>query len=308
MSAFSSVDLDGFRVRAAEAGDVEAVAALMGAQNTRDYGAPGISKEDLRRRWEGLDLSQDTWLALTAGGELAGYAELRPDPPESYDVALYLADGPRQMELGAALLELAGRRATPSLPIYSHISAANPLGVQIFSSAGYRSQLSFLIMERILDTPPEAAQWASGISVRPFVRGQDEQAVYLVDEEAALDKGYHAPLSFDGWSRRMSLNSPRFDPGLWFLACQAEAIAGEALNLYHPETQTAWVDHLSVLRAWRKQGLGQALLLHSFGEFFRRGIRRVRLSVDSQSLTNAPRLYARVGMETVQEYHVFKKG
>jgi ribosomal protein S18 acetylase RimI-like enzyme len=80
-----------------------------------------------------------------------------------------------------------------------------------------------------------------------------------------------------------------------------------ALNVFVKESNTGWVDHLSVRQAWRKRGIGKALLLHSFAEFYRRGIQHIKLSVDSKSLTNAPRLYESVGMKTVQQYHIYRK-
>jgi mycothiol synthase len=67
------------------------------------------------------------------------------------------------------------------------------------------------------------------------------------------------------------------------------------------------VDHLGVLREWRNQGIGTALLYHTFGVFYGRGFHKVKLSVDSSSLTNAPRLYERAGMHTTQKYHIFSK-
>jgi ribosomal protein S18 acetylase RimI-like enzyme len=105
----------------------------------------------------------------------------------------------------------------------------------------------------------------------------------------------------------MKMEDESFDPDLWFLACQDNEIVGVALNLYHKDSETGWVDHLGVRRAWRKRGIGKALLLHSFGEFYRRGIRKIKLSVDSKSLTNAPRLYENVGMSTVGQYHIYRK-
>jgi ribosomal protein S18 acetylase RimI-like enzyme len=56
-----------------------------------------------------------------------------------------------------------------------------------------------------------------------------------------------------------------------------------------------------VRRTWRKQGLGLALLLHTFGEFYRREKPRVGLGVDAQSLTGALRLYERAGMHSDPE-------
>jgi len=40
---------------------------------------------------------------------------------------------------------------------------------------------------------------------------------------------------------------------------------------------------------------------------YRRGIPKIKLSVDSKSLTHAPRLYESVGMKTVQQYHIYRK-
>jgi len=308
MTSAQPIPLSGYSLRPAEPGDIDLVVALMVEQNTRDYGEPGVSSEILRARWEMLELAKNTWLAFASGGNLAGYAELIPDLPDSFDVNLYLADGPRQVELGAYLLGLAEQNATPALPIYSRVSTANAAGMQIFREAGFASRLSFLIMKRTLEIAPEPARWMPGLTVRTFAPGKDAQAVYQLDEEASIDKGYHAPLTFEQWAKRMNLNAAEFDPDLWFLACRGDEIAGVALNFYAAASKTGWIDHLSVLRQWRNQGIGKALLLHSFAEFQRRGIQQVCLSVDSKSLTNAPRLYAQVGMETILEYHIFKKG
>ena len=122
------------------------------------------------------------------------------------------------------LLQQAESRATArhgnpvGCALYGRASAATPHVLQSFHHAGYRTQLSFLMMERTLDTPLELAVWLEQTTVGSFVREQDEQAVYEADEEAALDKGYHTPLTFEQWAERMNLNAISFDPGLWFVA------------------------------------------------------------------------------------------
>ena len=152
-----------------------------------------------------------------------------------------------------------------------------------------------------------AAVWPEGIVARPVQPNQDEQATYATDEAASLDKGYANPLSFDSWTKRMSLHTERFDPNLWFLACHGEEVVGVALNFFLPEQNCGLIDHLGVRRQWRGQGIGLALLQHSFAAFFARGVPKVQLSVDSGSLTNAPRLYEKAGMKTVQTYHIYSK-
>jgi ribosomal protein S18 acetylase RimI-like enzyme len=75
-----------------------------------------------------------------------------------------------------------------------------------------------------------------------------------------------------------------------------------AAGLYGSELPAAgYVDSLGTLRAYRGRGLGRALLLTSFAEFYRRGHRKVTLGVDAESPTGALGLYESAGMTAEQE-------
>ena len=292
-------------VRPAKSGDIEAVYDLIAKQNTMDYGNALRTIDDLKKSWQNINIENDTCTAH-ADGHLAGYAELL----EGDSLYIYLADRGNTdlaFQLMTILEEKALVHKTEKVRLFTKISEKNNTLLQLFASKGYRSNLSFLMMELEMDGPPPAPEPVEGIAVRTFVRGQDEQATYRADEEAAEDKGYHDPLSFEDWIKRMRMDQDSFDPGLWLLACEENEIAGIALNVYDKESNVGWVDHLSVRRIWRRKGIGRALLLHSFGEFYRRGVRTVKLNVDSKSLTNAPRLYEQVGMKTIQQYHIYTK-
>jgi GNAT superfamily N-acetyltransferase len=292
-----------YSVRPATIRDIEAVYALIAAQNLNDFGDANITLDGLHRRWQKTLFEKQTCMAY-ADGELEGYAELRDgDSP-----FIYLVDK-NNIDLGFQLLMVLEDFAKDNkvVELSTQISARNQTLLELFLLNGYHSNLSFLIMELMMTEPPAAPEWAEGIQVRSFIRGQDEQATFRADEEAAEDKGYHEPLDFDGWSKRMGLGSERFDSGLWFLACDGNEIAGVALNYHDRRSDSGWVDHLGVRRDWRKKGIGKALLLHTFGEFYRRGVKHIKLSVDSKSLTNAPHLYESVGMKTIHEYHIYRK-
>ncbi|HET7143824.1 MAG TPA: GNAT family N-acetyltransferase, partial [Anaerolineales bacterium] len=191
--------------------------------------------------------------------------------------------------------------------IWGRAGYRNPVLIETFEARGYKSDISFLIMEVDLAQEPPPPKWPDSITGRTFMANQDEQATWQADEDAAKDKGYHDPLNYEKWAVRMGMDKQFFDPGVWFLAFENDELAGVVLNVIRENTTVAWVDHLSVRRAWRNKGIGRALLLHSFGDFFRRGIKTIKLSVDSKSLTNAPHLYESVGMKTVEKYHIFKK-
>jgi ribosomal protein S18 acetylase RimI-like enzyme len=127
--------------------------------------------------------------------------------------------------------------------------------------------------------------------------------VHATIEEAFADHWGHAPRSFEDWEQAM-LQRDGFDPTLTFMAFDGNEVAGVAVNRYR---DIAWVGQLAVRRAWRKRGVGLALLLQSFNEFYRRGDRVVGLGVDAQSLTGATRLYEKAGMHVTKRYDTYEK-
>jgi ribosomal protein S18 acetylase RimI-like enzyme len=62
----------------------------------------------------------------------------------------------------------------------------------------------------------------------------------------------------------------------------------------------AFIKDLAVKEGWRRQGLGEALLLHVFQTFQERGAPCVDLKVEPGNRHGAERLYRRVGMLPVQ--------
>ena len=68
-----------------------------------------------------------------------------------------------------------------------------------------------------------------------------------------------------------------------------------------------WVSVLGVRPRWRRRGLASALLLHAFGEFHRRGRKRVGLGVDAENTTGAVALYERVGMRPVRRFDTWER-
>ena len=73
------------------------------------------------------------------------------------------------------------------------------------------------------------------------------------------------------------------------------------------DPNAGYVGTLGVRRPWRKQGLGEALLLHSFAAFRERGWARGTLGVDAASPTGATRLYERAGMRVYRDTAFFER-
>lgn len=306
--------INGYRLAPAAWADLEGVLALRIAQNQADFQQDGLTAGGLAESWQaaGFEAGRDHWLVRAPDERCLAYAELRgSDQPGQFD--LILAASPAQAAAQPALHALVQRAAQRAAEraggrpwqLTCRLGLPSVALAALLEAHGFTLRLTFHIMETGLRQPPPPSALPPGLSIRCFQAGPDDQAVYRADEEASEDKGYHAPLSYDEWCTRMGRHSDWFDPQLWFLAFIDGELAGAALNFYDAASSTAWVDHLGVRRAFRGRGIGMALLAHSLQAFRQRGYALARLSVDSHSLTHAPRLYEKAGFQTVLGYHIY---
>jgi mycothiol synthase len=156
-------------------------------------------------------------------------------------------------------------------------------------------------MEIHLEEEPPEPEWPEVVAVRTFAPGGDERAVFEAVEDAFGDVWGRPRGTFE----RFVAMTEGLDPSLWLLATDGGEIAGVLLGKI--VAGEGWVDVVGVRRPWRRRGLGLALLRRAFGEYRRRGVRRVELSVDAGSITGAPRLYGRAGMALKTSYVVYQK-
>ena len=183
------------------------------------------------------------------------------------------------------------------------INARNAKARALLEREGYAPARYFWRMTADLAAPPPPPAWPAGIAVRTVAAPADERAAYAALEEAFGDHWGHVPTTFEAWQRRVKGES--FDPSLWFLAVAGEEVAGAALC--RQDGETGWVDSLGVRPAWRRRGLGLALLRHAFGEFHRRGWAQAVLGVDAANETGATRLYEGAGMRVDRQYAIYQK-
>ncbi len=129
----------------------------------------------------------------------------------------------------------------------------------------------------------------------------DERLLYDVNIEVWQDTSDPVEESFEEW-QHWNTKRDSFDPSLCFLVFDGDEIAGLSLcRQDDTDSSAGCVGVLGVRRPWRKQGLGEALLLHSFDAFRGRGYTRATLSVDASSPTGATRLYERAGMRVYRD-------
>jgi GNAT superfamily N-acetyltransferase len=171
---------------------------------------------------------------------------------------------------------------------------------RLLAGHGYREVRRFYEMAVQLEAPPEVPDM--GIE---RLDPDDIREFHDALDEAFADHWEHHPQQFEEWWERHRSN-PNLDLSIWFLIREGGEMAAVIRN--EPNRNGGgYVGAIGVRRPWRGKGYAKALLLHTFAEFYDRGIKRVTLGVDAQSPTGATHLYERVGMHVEQEQVVFEK-
>ncbi|HEY1354157.1 MAG TPA: GNAT family N-acetyltransferase [Ktedonobacteraceae bacterium] len=305
----------GFTIRPAHSADLEAMYELGRQYQLAVYGEVDLTLQDLRTFCQAptFTLAEQTRLVFDRGGRLVYAVYFEHQAYIRYSLIVDALPGHENAGVRAYLMALGEAWARREM-VRAPAQACTFLRIWVATrdravTTWFEEQREFAEVRRFwemqiaLPAAPAIARWPQGVQLRPFDPGRASRAVFEADEEMFRDHWGHLPQDYPTW-RHWTVERADFDPTLWFVAYAGEQIVGLSLCR---DGARGWVDTLGVARAWRGQGLGLALLVHSFGAFFQRGRQRVGLGVDAQSLTGAPRLYERAGMHIAQENVIYEK-
>jgi mycothiol synthase len=310
----------GFTIRPPRPEDATAIVAMLNAESTAAVGAAFASVAWITNMWSSqtADLEQDFAVVHAENGDLAGYLLVSGDPPHTEVFAVgVVALGYAGRGLGTAILAETERRARrlaglapPGRRVVIHAGglAGEPRAAALLSRHGYAEVRRIFEMRLEFDGPPEPPEPLPGIEIRAFADG-DEPAVYACLREAFIDHWGEGFPSERDWTHDHVTGRGDFDPQVWRLAWQGSDLAGALIGTPQADEDESLghVDILGVRRAFRRRGVGEAMLRASFVEFHTRGRRGVCLYVDADSVTGATRLYERVGMVAQPRFATWEK-
>jgi mycothiol synthase len=296
--------------------EIPAIIELMRAFDIREIGkADAYAPDEILRDWEELDLTQDAWVLYTPHNTICGYATLSAENDRRIIADGYVHPDYYNHGIGTAIITLTENRAQAlvaqdttdhRLVLVNNVLANSEASCKLLETHGYSLIRVFFRMyiDRDTEKPAPVPVWPADISVRACDGSEaDNYRAYEIIEDAFRDHWGHTAYPFEDWQRHMVRAD--FDPSLWFLVQHGDDIVGAALcNMREEE---GWIRGLGVRSSWRKHGLGTALLYHAFNAFWQRGVPRIGLGVDGQSLTGAQKLYEQVGMHITMRIARYEK-
>jgi mycothiol synthase len=320
----------GFALRPFSAADTRQVVALINADAVRTLGSLRAAVDSVGRlRLQRYVPPSSEQVVALAGDEIVGYAYLADrDQSIVYEVSgavhpLWWGHG-----VGASLLAWAERRgrALDSAPpgvktvLQTNIYAAEARAQRLVTRAGFTPVRQWLHLAVELDGRPAAPTLPSGLTLRPMDLENDWDIAGPAMDDAFADHWgtltiAPAPASDDGADATPASDDEPVDvsfsnaPGFCFIVLAEDTVAAGILcNAKIVERgDTGRVGSLFVCPAFRRRGLGRALLLTAFDAFWRHGLRRIVTDTDSASFTEASRLYTNVGMRLYRRELLYQK-
>ncbi|MBK5288386.1 MAG: GNAT family N-acetyltransferase [Acidimicrobiia bacterium] len=302
----------GYVVRSPTARDALAIVDVVQAHDIADFGEPDFTEQDLLDDWgrPRFELARDAWVLSGPTGRTIGYAYVwEAQLDQEFEADAFVMPEYSGRGLGTQLLdlihdrarELAGGRAM-TLGVF--VSSANEDKRNLLERRGFRPTRSVVRMRIDLDregtgsAPPPA-----GITIRPF-EFADEDAVRAVWLDAFAAHGRFSPRRMHEWLQSR-FDHPAFDPSLWQVAVDGDAIV--AAVLVFDVGQTGYTSTVSIRADARGRGIGPAILRAAFGALRDRGQMRVLVSLDGDAEASAFALYEAAGMRIHERHDFFAK-
>ena len=288
--------------------------ALLQASDAAIWGASDWTESDLREDWERIDLERDAWL-VELDGRLAGVAQLLDRREARFIGDAYVHPEVTGRGVGARVLELLETRSRAREDEWPDegrvvLQAAHLVGddraPDLFRGRGFVRARSFFRMVTDVRVEPPVPVWPEGVELRPLDLDRHGPALHAAHEEAFAYEWGHAAQPYETWRERAFV-VPRIDPSLVPVVWAGDQLVGFSLNYAKRNGDWGWIGTLGVREAWRRRGLGLALLRESFLRFRATGETTVALGVDVENPTGATRLYERAGMTVLWQADVWEK-
>ena len=282
--------------------DADAVASIVVQDSEALTGRPSrLGPNDVRDWWSRADLARDSWLFLDDGEPVAaGWLHPYGDKAAFAGVVAQRAKG---RGYGSAIVERAETAAAGRglARMHTWVPPEDAAAISLFRERGYDEVRRFYEMAIELAAAPPEPVVPEGFVLDVF-REEDARAFHDTLEDAFRDHWEWHGTPFDEWWELRRDN----DQSLWFVIRAGSEIAAAVRNDAE-RNGGGYVGIIGVRRDWRGRGLAKALLLRTFGEFWRRGVTRVSLDVDADSPTGATRLYETVGMHVEGAMAVYER-
>jgi mycothiol synthase len=304
--------------------DLAAIAGVVDAARAEGQldGPARVMQVEERFAWPGFRPTENVFVVEDEGGRVVGFAELElwAGPRQSSfngSVLVHPHRLRRDVELG--LLQRLWKRAQerrrgfPDKPVWFYVvcDAAQPQTANVLESLGLRPVRRSLEMSRPSLEDVRPMECPPGVVVRAYRPAQDDESALEAFNEGFADDWQFVPLKPVEWVHY--LGSAAFHPEVSRVASDGEQVVGLCLCFVDRDRirqlgrRDGYVDSLCVRPAYRRQGVGRALLLDVLQALREAGLESATLDADTDNPSEAVRFYQTVGFRETRRWTTYGK-
>ena len=203
-----------------------------------------------------------------------------------------------------------GARASPNekCEFAANASSTEREATALLLNEGYYVGYTLLEMGLDASTLAPTHSLPAGIKVQPVL--PEQYALIATSVREAYQNEYkggrfNEESDLDAAAYAAELSQPKHDPTLWQVAWDGNQVAGQVLAVV--EQGRAEVFEVSVRPAWRRRGLGHALVSRAVHGLRAHGVDVIRLHTNANFPTRAKDLYQSVGFRVLKEFPRYRK-
>ena len=279
-------DVSAIEFRAPTFADAGAVLALLVARDLVDYGVPDMTLAELEDEWsaESFDLGADAIVAQTPDGVIAGYAIIRRPGAIGFRVSRSRGIGHRYparsagpaSESASSGERVIVRRSPPAAPARASCCSAPVTSTSAATRVWCARSTGVSASRRW------ATGWCCGRSRPRRIPGRCTRSMSSASPPTRIFR----PRRLEEFTDE-HLRPREFAPELSLVVHDADTMVGFLLARRWREQAVGFIDLLAVHPAWRRRGVGSALLRTAFARFAADGLREAQLGVASDNPAGA---------------------
>ncbi len=304
--------------------DLPGIVNVINAADMFDQTQSGASIEEVKEHMTqpGMNPTENVFVAED-DGVIVAYIQLylARSEPNSFRTWFEVHPTRRGRGLEGRLLARAYARAeerigeveTAAVNFHTMANATDPRRIEAIERFGLLEIRRFWRMVRPNLEGIAEPRFPAGLITRAYLRPDDDVAMHGTDTEVFRDHWGHADQPFEAWQHYIDFVFVRPEISVIAQNPATGEIAGFCMLAINDEEnrrlglRRGWIDILGVRRAYRRHGLGTALLLKGLQQLRDAGCVQAALGCDSENLTGATRIYERVGFGVDRTRIAFSK-
>ncbi|MDQ7024938.1 MAG: GNAT family N-acetyltransferase [Anaerolineae bacterium] len=302
--------------------DFDTYYAMYRTEYLEKYGSFNMSENEVRNEFNSpeFDINQDTQVAFTDDGRIAGYAAIFADYelPVRPRLFAYVMPEHRGQGIGTKLTKWGIKRAKAVFECVPNDArvvlqswALLDDEMQLLENMGYIHIRQSLYMKIEFDTAPAEVKFPETMNLVTFAEHPHLEDFARIQQASFHDhRGFVAqPLEkvVEVWQSHIDAAQEFIPEWVLMLKDSTKDVSMVfAWSFSEEEADRAYIEFIGVMPDYRRRGLGMKLLQHIFSEIYKRGIHKAALSVDGASLTGAVQLYEKAGMYIAHTYKAYE--